>query len=299
MGALIAVLLAVGTLVGCAASAEPMEVVEPPDDPAPLEGTATFSQAAPEQLSYLVELETLEDTAVAEDGVELARYTYVLPVMSVLEDGTELQEAENAAEEAALSVAETFNRQFQTWVESNDFYGLVEWAAEDRAFQEESGLGWNAYTMELDCSVYQTDQMVSVRAEYYSYTGGVHPNTVLLAWNFDLTNGQFFAPEVLAADGQSFSEAVRKELVRQSREVAADNGMAPEEFFWSNYEEILASWSSYAVSFDETGMTVGFSPYELAAYAAGSQIYHLDSEQLLGYLGEHGLQILGLVDPEE
>ena len=79
-------------------------------------------------------------------------------------------------------------------------------------------------------------------------------------------------------------EAVRAELLRQSQETAADNDMAPEEYFWSNYEEILAGWSSYAVSFDETGMTVGFSPYELAAYAAGPQIYHLPYETFAGYL---------------
>lgn len=297
MGAFIAVLLVVSTLAGCTA---PMETVELPDEPAPLEGTATFSQAAPESLHYAVELETLEDTAVAEDGVELARYTYVLPVMSVtLEDGTELQEAKNEVEETALSFVEAFNGQFQTWAESNDFHELVEWAAEDRTLQTEAGLEWNAYTLELDCSVYQTDQLVSVRAEYYSYTGGAHPNTVLMAWNFDLTSGQFFTPEVLATDGQRFSEAVQEELVRQSREVAAESEMAPEEFFWSNYEEILAGWSSYAVSFDETGMTVGFSPYELAAYAAGSQVYHLSYSQLLGYLSDHGRQLLGLAETEE
>ena len=45
--------------------------------------------------------------------------------------------------------------------------------------------------------------------------GGAHPNTVLLAWNFDLMTGQFFAPEILAADGQIFLDAVRDEIIRQ------------------------------------------------------------------------------------
>ena len=155
------------------------------------------------------------------------------------------------------------------------------------------------YELELDCSLYQTEELISVQAEYYSYTGGAHPNTVLLAWNFDLTTGQFLTPEQLAADGQAFSEAVRAELLRQSQETAADNDMAPEEYFWSNYEEILAGWSSYAVSFDETGMTVGFSPFELAAYAAGPQIYHLPYETFAGYLSIHGLAMLGLAAAEK
>ena len=94
-------------------------------------------------------------------------------------------------------------------------------------------------------------------------------------------------------------EAVRAELLRQSQETAADNDMAPEEYFWSNYEEILAGWSSYAVSFDETGMTVGFSPFERAAYAAGPQIYHLPYETFAGYLSIHGLAMLGLAAAEK
>ena len=58
----------------------------------------------------------------------------------------------------------------------------------------------------------------------------------------------------------------------------------------------MAEWSSYAVSFDETGMTVGFSPYELAAYAAGPQVFHLAYETLLPHLGQHGRALLGLED---
>ena len=70
--------------------------------------------------------------------------------------------------------------------------------------------------------------------------------------------------------------------------------MAAEEMFWNNYEEIVAGWSSYAVSFDETGMTVAFSPYELAAYAAGPQIFQLSYEWISPYLSVHGREILGL-----
>ncbi|MUU12879.1 MAG: DUF4163 domain-containing protein [Oscillibacter sp.] len=114
------------------------------------------------------------------------------------------------------------------------------------------GVRWELtpYTLELDCSVYQTEQMVCIQAEYYSYTGGAHPNTVLLAWNFDLMTGQFFAPEILAADGQIFLDAVRDEIIRQidmTPEAAVEAG------YWEDYQDIAANWSSYAVSFNEEG----------------------------------------------
>lgn len=261
-----------------------------------LEENAVLSEPAPETLVFQVEVEAYENDSQAEDGTALVTCRFEYPVMTVYrQDGTPLEEARTDQEEQALAAAETFNEQFGPATVEEEFQEMTDMAREDLDFRRESELEWSSpYTMELECEIYQTEQMVSVSADYYSFTGGAHPNTVLLAWNFDLTTGQFFTPEILASDGQAFSKAVLEELIRQGRLVAAENGLNAEEFFWTNYQEILSDWSSYAVSFNEDGMTVGFSPYELAAYAAGSQVYHLTYEQLMPYLSPHGLELLGL-----
>ena len=300
MEAIIALLLVISTLTACAgkapASEAPMVDLEPP-----LEENVLLTEAAPDALTYQVEIETYEDTAQAGDGTELLTCRFQYPVMTVCrQDGTPLEQARTDQEEQALSAAKVFNDQFGPATVEEEFQEMAALAEEDLTFRRESGMEWtSAYTMDLDCTVYQTEQMISVSAEYYSYTGGAHPNTVLLAWNFDLTTGQFFTPEILAADGQTFSDAVHQEILLQSRLVAAEQDLTAEEFFWPDYEEIAAGWSSYAVSFDETGMTVGFSPYELAAYVMGSQVYHLTYEQLTPYLSAHGMELLGLEPAEE
>ena len=46
------------------------------------------------------------------------------------------------------------------------------------------------------------------------------------------------------------------------------------------------------------GMTVAFSPYELAAYVVGAQVYYLDYTQLMPYLSPHGVELLGLESTE-
>lgn len=312
MKRLIALLMLLGTLTACSAPAEPAEkeepsggqenlTIEPPAPPATLDGKATFSAAAPESLSYTVELQTLEDSTSASDGTVLIKRSYTLPVLTVVtEDGSAVAEASTPAETEALTVAQTFNDQFRAWAEDDRTdQEMTSWAEEDRAFRTERGQVWVPHTVELDCTVYQTEELVSVAAEYYSETGGAHPNTVLLAWNFDLTTGQFFTPELLASDGRVFSQAVTEELIRQSQETAASYDTVPEDFFWPYYQDVLASWSSYAVSFDETGMTVAFSPYDLAAYAAGPQVYHLPYETFAGYLSPHGLAMLGLAAVEK
>jgi len=117
-----------------------------------------------------------------------------------------------------------------------------------------------------------------------------------MSWNFDLEAGEFFEPEILD-EGGDLREYVQLVLLSQSLDLAAENGASSTTgLYWEDYEDILADWTSYAVSFDEAGMTVGFSPYELACYAAGPQVFHLTYDQLRPHLGEHGKALLGLED---
>ena len=121
-----------------------------------------------------------------------------------------------------------------------------------------------------------------------------HPNSVNMAWNFDLESGEFFGPELLG--GTELQTAVAEELKRQSAERAKEFGAAPEEVYWADYEAILDDWQSSAVSFGPQGMTVAYSPYELAAYAFGAQVYEISYEFLRPYLSLQGLELLGLAE---
>lgn len=281
MSTMIALLLVLSALVGCAGETLTNVKNALPDLPA-------------EVIAFSVEMETYEETVRDEDGAALAECSYELPVLTArLADGSVLETVTTAGQERALAAAETFNGRFAQW--KTNPRTLAESAREDRAFRNESGLEPVAYTDNLSCTVYQTETLVSVSGNYSTYTGGAHPNSILMSWNFDLDAGEFFEPEILD-EGGDFREYVHLALVKQARETAAAAGMTPKNFYWEDYEDTLAEWSSYAVSFDETGMTVGFSPYELAAYAAGPQVFHLAYETLLPHLGQHGRALLGLED---
>ena len=168
-------------------------------------------------------------------------------------------------------------------------------AAEYLDMCREWEMDWGGpYTLGLDCTVYQTEQLVSVAGTYYSYTGGAHSNTYLLGWNFDLDTGEFFDAKALS-DGTALQDYVAEELTVQACSRAAEADMAPMEMFWEEYETVIADWSSYAVSFDESGMTVAFSPYELACYAAGPQEFTISYEKLTPHLNQNGHRVLGAV----
>jgi len=251
--------------------------------------------AVEEPVEYRVRTEVWQDTASTEDGVELASYQLQLPVLSAyLSDGTELLEAKTDKQAQALAAVEIFNEKFEKWAAAEDFSMLVSNAEEDLIWRQTEGFEpFYPYTIGLECETYQTSAMVSVGGLYYSYSGGAHPNTYLLGWNFDLETGAFFDPAQLGEEG--FVQTVTEELIRQAHVWAEEEAdMLLEDLYWEDYQTIISNWSSYAVSFDENGMTVAFSAYELAPYAAGPQIFTVSYDWLLPHLNEHGRMLLGL-----
>ena len=263
MTTLLALLIAVSILAGCSggvatdvknAAAAPPELM------------LAAEELQPAEPVYTVETEVWEDTILAEDGTELVHYIFRIPQMfACYVDGSPIIRAERETEEAALETADTFNQQFSTWTDGEGLAELTKAAQADLTLRRESGFEWEfPYELELSTSIYSTDCMVSVSATYERFTGGAHPNTYLMSWNYDLTGGAFFTAEALAAG------------------------------YWEDYADIAADWSSYAVSFDEEGMTVAFSPYELACYASGPQIFSLTYGQVEPYLSDHGRTVLSL-----
>ena len=287
METVIALVLFLSILTGCAG--ETMTNVK--------SSAAALGPAQSEEaVRFTVEKQTCGDTLLAEDGTELLTYQFEVPELTVCRGNGEIvSEAETPQEEQALTTAKTFNTRFADWLDGSNLDNLLEGAKEELAFCREDGMTWSPYALELECEIYQSDGLISVSGTYYSNTGGAHPNTALLSWNFDLDEGSFFTPVVLAENGGEFLTAVEQELNAQALQTASDANTPPEEYFWPDYAEILRDWANYAVSFDETGMTVAFSPYELACYAAGEQVFHLTYDQILPYLSEHGEKVLGIV----
>ena len=68
------------------------------------------------------------------------------------------------------------------------------------------------------------------------------------------------------------------------------------EGFWADYRDIISRWNETAVYFDETGMTVIFSAYELGPYAMGPVELTLTYAELADMIGDGGLSHLGIIE---
>ena len=287
-------------LAGCGAKGADTDTPSMPsleESPQPAPQTPKTEIPADEpSFTYQVELSKEKETMVADTGERLASCSFQLPVLrAVTKEGTSLSEATTPEEELALASVDTFNLAFAQWNAAESLKDIGEVAQSDLAYFQEQGMEWaGGYSEDLQCTVYQTDHLISIVGTHYSYTGGAHPNTSFLGWNFDLTTGTFISVPSLAEDPVAFQEAVTAAIISQLESVAAEYDLPPEELFWANYEEIAADWSSYAVSFHPEGMTVTFSAYDMAPYAAGPQIFDFTYDWLETYLG---VEYRSILDP--
>ncbi len=295
--------VAVSFLVGCSSGTEAPALVEVEEIPV-VSAPVVLEEAPPEEMAVLevakvdsmqavansVYLEPMvhTDSLYADDdpSVLLARYEYNLLSM----------EPTDPEDEGAVALCQAFNAQFDMWEEGNDFAQMAAWAQEEYETTKDSEWGWTGYyTYEINTTVYQMAGLISLEGVYYSYTGGAHGNSVLLSWLFDLTTGTFVSPLCLAKDPQMFADAVAEELIAYIQSNTLED-LPLEEIYWDDYQTVVSSWDSYCVYFDEEGMHVSFSPYELAAYAAGPQEFTIAYETIVPYLSDGAVQMLQVVE---
>ena len=294
MEKLIALFCALCLMAGCA-SASP-ELGEAPLEKGALteeisqsvEKSAVYG-AAVQAAVYTVESQVCADTVYDEDGALLANYRYEVPHLAAWNENGEPWPCRDDTVAANL---ETFNGRFEEWLSGEDFQ---EKADEARAFYEDwkteqekaqSGDVWNLeFLYDLSFTSYMTADLISIDGRYYDCSGGTHGMTVLLGWNYDLASQRFIGPLELAADQAVFTEAVARKILAQIE--------PGDPLYWDDYDEIVACWPNYAVSFNEEGMEVGFSSYELACYAAGPQQFQISWDFIEPYLSDYGRALLG------
>ena len=288
--------LAASLLAGCGSSAAPSSSAATLPIPPDLSAEIAAPQIQ-ETITYTVERVEWQKNVTAEDGTLLLSGHNAVPVLhAYLDDGSEVTEDGDEAQVRALATVRAFNAKFAQWSEdAEDFQNLIEMAQEDYAFRAGNNQEWpESYTSQFNFTSWQTDHMVSISGLYETYTGGAHPGTVEMAWIFDLDSGVFIDPASLADNSQQFQDAVTQEIIRQANVKAEQEGQDPAAMYWENYQEIAGQWPSYAVSFDNEGdMTIIFSQYEMACYAAGAQEFLISADFLKPYLGNYGRAMLG------
>lgn len=214
-----------------------------------------------------------------------ASYSYRVPMMRIAN-------AEDLTDDALATAQrnmESFNAYMQEVLDEAVAFG------EEFAWELEGGeFAMNSTTPAADekgMTVSQTGQIVTVRGDGYFYGGGAHPYTYTDSYTFDLSVGQFIDPAQIGDDPEAFRLKAAALLVVRAEGLGEDYTAG----YWDDYAEIISHWNEAAVLFDDAGMTVIFSAYELGPYAMGPVELFLTYDELADAIGEGGLAHLGVV----
>lgn len=219
-----------------------------------------------------------------DTGEESAVYSYSVPFMAIANE----EDLSDAERETALHNVEVFNQRMTEFMEELVSFG-EEMLADQKLLVETEEISFMACD-EVSCGVVQMGQIVSVAAQCYYYGGGAHPNSYMITYTFDLSIGQFIDPAQIGDDPEHFRLAAAELLTQQAESLGEDYVSG----YWTDYPDIIARWNETAVLFNEDGMVVTFSAYELGPYAMGPVELILSYDELAEVIGEGGLAHLGI-----
>lgn len=250
--------------------------------PAPPAPAPPLAGGPAETAVYQFDALSAQERFTAEDGTELAHYSYQLPAMSV-ENMDELSPGEA---ETAVRNLEVFNGRMASLMEESVARGQT--LGEDARELYLLGSAVLDYYEETQSSCYQTGRLVSVRLDTAGFSGGAHTNSYTSSALFDLGAGQFIDPTQIAEDPEAFRLGAAELLLEQAETLEERRD------FWPEYEDIIVRWNEGTVLFDPEGMLVVFSHYVLGPYTMGSVDLRLDYEQLAELVGTGGMARLGI-----
>ena len=257
------------SLAACRQSAPGGNQSEEPDPP---------QEPVVEDTYTLREINGGERELDSEEGTLLSEYSYLLYEMEVPEN----------ASETAREKAATFNQQMEELRLSLEQSGRT-LAESARAAQADGMLDTN-YAEETTTVFNTMGDIICLKMDGYGYTGGVHPNTWAVSYLFDWAQGAYIDPIEVADDPELFRSTVTDQLLDQI--MGLDEEIR--NSYFTGYEETVARWNEYCVTFQEEWLEVTFSTYELGPYAMGPQVFTLSYDGLRDALGEMGIVRLGL-----
>lgn len=133
---------------------------------------------------------------------------------------------------------------------------------------------------------------VSLTCQYYSYLGGAHGYTDMVAYNIDLTTGEDIELEDLFDDGKDYAAPILEEINRQI-------ALEPETYFAEvvPLTDLAADQKfciAQASSDDGPSLIVYFGLYEIAPYANGIREFAIPLSQLRQLLSSAAISLLGM-----
>ena len=117
---------------------------------------------------------------------------------------------------------------------------------------------------------YQSESMVSIRLNSYSFTGGAHGYGATSFVNFDAMTGEQLEVEDLFSDLDEFTSYC-EQLFRAQEHIAPERNINATGFFFEGDAFHLPE----NIGFTENGLLLIYNAYEIASYADGQKMVEI------------------------
>ena len=128
-------------------------------------------------------------------------------------------------------------------------------------------------------SIYEGQNIISVQAESYLYTGGVHGNGYTNYLNFDTQTGELIDIESLVTNFDSFQDFV-EEKFRIENKIPEEESINATGF-WFDDDQFYVSNN---IGFSSENLIIVYNTYEIAPYSAGTFILKLPMDEVQPFL---------------
>ena len=149
--------------------------------------------------------------------------------------------------------------------------------------------------------VARSDDFVSVVAKGASYTGGAHGNPILASFTYDVAQRRVIALDDLFADPQAgldvLSGVARKSLLPRLDKKGAAGLESDEDWILRGTAPIADNYQVFTIWAGKrhgSGLTLWFTPYQIAAYANGIQTVDVPAAAFAGALSPAYRRLFGV-----
>lgn len=271
---------------------EPEENLTPPDITVPstdstettegTEPTEPATSASQREPLVAVSLAPVLQEETAEDGTSIFVYQYQ-NITAILPSASGAEKKIN--ETMAARIAETADSATE----------ILNWAKQDYT---SDNIAWTPYSCQISFAPERMDStIISFSGVIWNYTGGIHPNQVLISSNFNASSGEILTLEDVL-NHPDMAEALYLKVMDGLSGKQFDGLQAGTSVYTDGYEQTvrnhfnLGQVDSACWYFTDTGMCFYFSPYEIAPYAIGSVEIEIPYEDLHGILKEEYFPIV-------
>ncbi|MEH6406895.1 MAG: DUF4163 domain-containing protein [Leeuwenhoekiella sp.] len=125
----------------------------------------------------------------------------------------------------------------------------------------------------------ETNNLVSIAVDSYTYWGGAHGYGSVSYFNFDKNSGEYLTPQQLISNKPEILKEAEVRF-RKQQKISPSGNINSTGYFFEDDKFVLPQ----GIGFDEQNLILQYNPYEVAAYSVGQITIKIPLEEVKDYL---------------